>query len=100
MATVTVKGVKFDDYGKVQTSTAVSKAAVKTKFVVDVDGTILVATSGAVAYKTDGFSYTSEGALLVNTGTPPPAGGAEMHKGMMFDKTGKVFLSTLTKDAF
>ena len=101
MATVTVKGVKVDDYGKVQTATAVSKAAVKSAkgTIIDADGTVLVATSGATAYKINGMSYNSDGALLVNTGTPPPPGGAEQYKGMMFDKTGKVFLSTLTHDA-
>lgn len=101
MATTTIKGVKVDDYGKVQAATSVSKAASPGKkgLQVDADGTVLVATSGATAYKIGGFSYTAAGALLVNTGNPPAAGGAEMYKGMMFDRTGKVFLSTLTKDA-
>lgn len=101
MATTTVKGVKVDDYGKVQTSTSVSKAAKPGKkgLQIDSDGTVLVATSGATAYKIGGFSYTASGALLVNTGVPPAAGGAEMYKGMMFDRTGKVYLSTLTQDA-
>ena len=101
MATVNVKGVKVDDYGKVQTATAVSKAATLDRKgkTVDVDGTVLVATSGVAAYKIDGISYTADGAMLVNTGAAPPPGGAEMHKGMMFDKNGKVYSSTLTQDA-
>ena len=102
MATVQLKGIKFDDYGKVQTATSVSKAAYKTPrgMTVDVDGTVLTATSGAFGYKIDGFSYTTGDALLVNTGTPPSSGGAEMHKGVMFDKRGYVYSQTLTKDYF
>lgn len=102
MATVRIKGIKYDDYGKAQTATSVSPAAVTNLkgLTTDVDGTILTATSGAVAYKIDGFSYTAEKALLVNTGKAPDPGGAEMHKGVMFDKRGFAYLSTLTLDAF
>jgi hypothetical protein len=100
MATVLSKGIKVDDYRKVQTTASPKNSSKNAKgAIVDFDGAVFTATSGLVAYKIDGLSYTANGALLVNTGNPPPPGGAEMHKGMMFDKTGKVFLSTLTEDA-